>query len=110
MFTCDSNGTYLDWKFNTVHRAIFFSDQQVDTVQTVSGSGFKFHSILTGNDALTRTSSLRRLTSFLIIQLSELNNEPHSITCSSDTETQVFTFQVAGIIIKFLACIVINTS
>ena len=56
MFTCEVNGTYLDWKFDTVHRTNFFSYQSVDEVQSVSGQGFKLRSILTGNNALTETT------------------------------------------------------
>ena len=96
VFTCETNGTYLDWKFDKVHRAIFFDDQSVDQVQTVSGQGFQLHSILTGNDALTGTSATRRLNSVLILRLSESNTESHNITCSSDSETQVVRFRTAG--------------
>ena len=96
LFTCEVNGTYLDWKFDTVHRTIFFSDQSVDEVQTVPGQGFKLRSILTDNEALTGTTVKRRLASTLIIQLSEPNRDSHNITCSSDTEIQVVRFQTAG--------------
>ena len=111
IFTCVSKGTYLDWKFDTVYRAIFFSDQRVDKVQTVSGSGFKFHSILTGNEALTGRPAIRRLTSHLLLQLSESNIEPHNITCSSDTELQVVRFRTAGELMKLLCyhkCVLIS--
>ena len=96
MFICEAHGAYLDWKFDSVHRTIFFHDQSVDDVQTVSGQGlFKLRSILTGNEALTEIPG-RRLTSTLIIELTESSRDSHNVTCSSDTEMQVFTFQTAG--------------
>ena len=106
VFKCESNGTYLDWKFDTVHRALFFSDQSVDEIQTVSGRGFKFNSILTGNEALVGTSAIRRLTSHVLLQLSESNTQPHNITCSSDTELQVITFRASSELISYFYAII----
>ena len=97
LFSCESNGTYLDWRFDTIYRARFFSDQSVDEVQTVSGRGFSMRAILTGNQALPGTSSIRRLNSVLIFQLFEVNTLLHNITCSSSAvDTEVVPFQTAG--------------
>ena len=97
LFSCQSNGTYLDWRFDTIYRARFFSDQSVDEVQTVSGRGFSMRAILIGNQALPGTSAMRQLNSVLIFQLFEVNTLPHNITCSSSAvETEVVRFQTAG--------------
>ena len=97
LFSCETNGTYVDWRFDTIYRARFFSDQSVDEVQTVSGSGFSMRAILTGNQALPGTSTIKQLNSVLIFQLFEANTFPHNITCSSSAvETEVVWFQTAG--------------
>ena len=91
-FICEVHGPYLQWMFDS-DRSIFFSNQRIDTVQTVSSQDVR--AILTANDALTGESELRRLASALLIDTS-LHRDSHDITCSSDTQMQIETFQTAG--------------
>ena len=53
-----------------------------------------------GNEEVAGTSS-RRLTSTLIAELSQSSTSPHTISCSSGSETQLLQFQVAGTCIKY---------
>ena len=98
-FTCEVVGTRLDWRVDSIHRARFFDTNRVDEVRTVLGPNIRFRTILTGNEELTGTTgSNRRLASTLIAELSESSTSTHSISCSSDSDTQLFEFQIAGIL------------
>ena len=96
-FTCEIVGSRLDWRVDSVHRARYFDTNRVDEVRTVNGPRIRFRTILMGNEEITGTiGSTRRLTSTLIAELSQSSTSPHSISSSSDSETQLLQFQVAG--------------
>ena len=95
MFVCEANGTRLDIRLDSIHRARYFDTNRVDEVRTVSGPDVMLRAILTGNEALS--GSLRQLTSTIIVQLSASSRGPHNVSCSSDTGTKVSKFQLAGI-------------
>ena len=96
-FTCTVVGSRLDWRVDSNHRARYFDTNRVDEVRTVNGPSIKFRTILMGNEEVTETTgSTRRLTSTLIAELSQLSTSPHTISCSSDSESQLLRFQVAG--------------
>ena len=99
MFTCEVIGSRLDWRVDSIHRARFFGTNRVDEVRTVNGPSIKFRTILTGNEEVSGNTGLRRLTSTLIAELSESSTTPHNISCSSDSETQLYKFQIAGAIL-----------
>ena len=102
MFTCEIVGSRLDWRVDSIHRARYLDGNRVDEVRTVNGASIRFHSILTGNEEVTGTTgSRRRLTSTLIAELSQSSTSPHNISCSSDSETQLLQFQIAG---KYMKC------
>ena len=95
--TCEVVGSRLDWRAesNVIHQARYFDTNRVDEVHTVNGPSIQFRTILTGNEA-TGTVGVRRLTSILIAKLSSSYMSPHNISCSSDSETWLLQFQIAG--------------
>ena len=96
-FTCEVVGSRLDWRVDSIHRARYFDTNRVDEVRTVNGPSIKFRTILTGNEEVTGTTgSTRRLASTLIAELSQTSTSPHSISCSSDSETQLLQFHITG--------------
>ena len=97
MITCEVVGSRLDWRVDSIHRARYFDTNRVDEVRTVNGPSIKFRTILTGNEEVTGTmGSSRRLTSTLIAELSQTSTSPHNVSCSSDLETRLLQFQIAG--------------
>ena len=96
MIVCEANGTRLDIRLDSLHRARYFDTNRVDEVRTVSGPNVTLRAILTGNEALNSTA--RRLTATMIVQVFTLSNHMtmHTISCSSDTATNLFPFQNAG--------------
>lgn len=96
MLICEVNGTRLDVRLDSRYRARYLDTNRVDDVRTVSGSNIKLRTILTGNEAIAH--SLRRLTATIIVEVTESSRGLHNIDCSSDTDSdsQVFTFQIAG--------------
>ena len=103
-FTCEVVGSRLDWRVDSIHRARYFDTNRVDEVRTVNGPSIKFRTILMGNEEVTGSTGLsRRLTSTLIAELSQSSTSPHSISCSSDLETQLLQFQVEGTVTCLIA-------
>ena len=95
-FSCEVSGPYLQWMFDSTHRTILFGNQRIDTVQTFTDQNIK--AILTMNEELGGDSELqRRLRSALLIESHEYTvADSHNITCSSDRDMEILTFQVAG--------------
>ena len=96
MFTCEVVGSRLDWRVDSIHRARYFDTNRVDEVRTVNGPSVRFRTILTGNEEVTGVTGVRRLVSTLIAELSQSSASLHNISCSSDSETQLYKFQIAG--------------
>ena len=94
-FTCTVVGSRLDWSVDSIHRARYFDTNRVDEVRTVNGPSIRFRTILMGNEEVAGISN-RRLTSTLIAELSQSSTSLHTISCSSNSETQLLQFQVAG--------------
>ena len=100
IFTCETNGQFIQWTFNIFYRATFFFDHSVNSVQTVSGQ-HGVRAVLTGNDPINIPSSpnvnVRHLSSALIIQSSaKLSGYLHNISCSSDKEIHTQQLKIAG--------------
>ena len=101
MLICEVNGTRLDVRLDSLYRARYFDTNRVDDVRTVSGPNIRLRTILTGNEAtaqsiLTESIALRRLTATIIVEVTESSTGLHDIVCSSNTDSQEFTFQIAG--------------
>lgn len=75
-----------------MHRTILFANQRIDTVQAVTGQNVK--AILTVNDDLQQGNS-RRLGSALLIDSSQ-NTNFHNISCSSDVDRAMLSFQTGA--------------
>ena len=101
-FTCEVNGHYIQWTFNSYYRTTFFYDDDINAVETVSGQ-YGVRAILTGNEPLSTSQSpdSRHLTSLLIIDSStSLGGYLHNISCGSNTQIDGIAQQlkIAGII------------
>lgn len=100
MFTCEVNGQYIQWTFNSYYRTTFFYDDSVNTMETVSGQ-YGVRAILTGNQPLFTSQSpdSRHLTSLLIIDSSSsLGGYLHNISCGSNAEIDSQQLKIAGIV------------
>ena len=98
IFTCEVNGQYIQWTFDSFYRTTFFFDDSVNTIETVSGQ-YGVRAILTGNDPVPNSPSadIKHLTSALIILSSDLlSGYLHNVSCSSDTETHSQQLKIAG--------------
>ena len=101
IFTCEVNGQFIQWTFNSYYRTIFFYDDSVNAIETVSGQ-YGVRAILTGNgpthNAGSPNTNSRRLKSSLIIESSDslVAEYLHNISCSSDTETRTQQLKIAG--------------
>ena len=98
--TCEVNGQYIQWTFNSYYRTTFFYDDNVNTTETVSGQ-YGVRAILTGNEPLSisPTPDFKHLTSLLIIDSSSsLGGYLHNISCGSNTEIEEQQLKIAGIV------------
>ena len=98
IFTCETNGQFIQWTFDAFYRTTFFFDHSVNSVQTVSGQ-HGVRAVLTGNDPTPSrpNANIRHLSSALIVQSSaKLSGYLHNVSCSSDTKTHTQQLKISG--------------